>query len=230
MGIMRIRNGIRFATLAALPFMLAIAACSPEPTPTPTPTPAPTPTPTKEVLYDLEQAKAELAAARALWEARGSDDYIVDAELFEGGWGYTSLVFTVRNGILVEAMSLETDDYGGPVSIGGPGFTPYKTIEELFDSIEGELRGTPPWSFTGIYDPYYGYPISFGVSENAPDAAWGLSFSNYRPLASPTSSLQVGTAEHHASVMDLFAVGGAVATLSVGHAATLEEALEKGLP
>ena len=229
-GMMEIRKGRRlhFAPLVTLCVLLAVAAC----TDAATPTLAPTPTPTKEILYDLENARAELAAARALWEARGSSDYVVDVKEDAVGDGPgNSFRVTVRDGVLVEAIWLDGYRAGERVPRSWlDGYSDYArmSIDALFGRIASELRGTPPWSFTGKYDPYYGYPTRFIAGENAPDNVWGLSFSNYRPLtpqptATPSAASQAAP-ERRASVMDLFAAGDNAA-LSIGPAATAIYAL-----
>ena len=95
-----------------------LSACDGEPMPDPTATPTPdstsTTVPMPTLVPNLEEARAELAAARDLWESKGSDDYTIEYIAFL----YLSRVpmrLTVRNGVIESAKFLEGRDSGMPV-------------------------------------------------------------------------------------------------------------------
>ena len=177
--------------MVMLSFILILAGCdggeaaTPTPTPwpthTPTPTPWPTHTPTPEPVYDVEEARAELAAASSLWESRGSDDYTIEYEAFLY-LSYVPTRLTVRDGVITSAEYLTEFEYGEPVEPGA--IYGLRTIDGLFAEIARALSGFPAWNMSAEYDPYYGFPIDFGASyTNTPDDYFSGGFSNYQPLA-----------------------------------------------
>ncbi len=174
------------AGLATLSLLLVLVACSDstgkrsEPSAAYTPDPTPTPT------YDVEEARAELAAARDIWESKGSEDYTVEYFVQLGPWR-EPLQLTVRNGVIESATLLEGRDSGMPAP-------PYimsdvLTIDGLFDKIEATLsRITPAWNMGAEYDAEFGYPRHFGVtySITAADNYFAAGFCCYTPLAPPS--------------------------------------------
>ena len=209
--------------------------------------PAPTPTPAHEDL-------AELARARALWESKGSEDYTI--EVARAGIEYESFSVTVRDGELSSITSVGEVDgrpHGARVTSREVcGFRCTPTIEGLFEQIERRIGfSRPSWVVHATYDSNYGYPteVAWGnpggretpagsPTPTSSDNGITLKVTGYQPLSEPTTSnhqsltpaaSSLGTAERHASVMDLFSDGGAVTTLSVGPSATVEDVLEKGL-
>ena len=226
--------------------------------------PAPTPTPAHE-------AMAELAAARALWESKGSDDYRIDYTLLVNYSVADVLIrLTVRNEILESITSLDewlgvgqSVPFDDRYFAGTLWWVPFPlpmtlTIDGLFDIVEKALRGRQSeleskplphrriwetaWGVRVAYDPDWGYPREFTLTDNRYGEAtkwFGATLRNYEPLDPPstapatptpeTSAFPYGQLERHASVMDLFSDGGAVTALSIGPSATVEDVLEKGL-
>ena len=190
--------------MVALFLLLTPSACTDVVTPTPAPTVTPNPTP--EPVYDVEEARAKLAAARALWESKGSEDYTIEYTAFL--WlSYVPLRLTVRNGVVESAKFLEGRDSGMPI----PPRAMYavRTIDGLFDEIEDALSGRPAWNMGAEYDAELGYPREFGVSyTDTPDDYFGASICCYKPLdPSPpqaTSTLSLDMEGRHASVLDLW--------------------------
>ena len=143
---------------AALSLLMALAACSPSATPTPA---YPTATPTRTPIYDVDAAKAELAAARLLWESRGSDKYRIDFDALpgEGNWGAFRL--TVRNGVIESATTLRLDEgsYGSGARFGvrvSLDEVFVATVEEIFEAIERALSDDwngPAYELHAEYDP-----------------------------------------------------------------------------
>ena len=180
--------------------LLPLAACTDVATPTPVPTstvtPMPTPivtrasTPTPEPVYDVEEARAELAAAKALWEVKGSDHYTIEY----GGFPWLLRVpirLTVRNGVIESATFLEGRDAGMPVP--PVAMSSVLTIDGLFDEIERVL-GRPAWNMSAEYDAELGYPRDFEVSyTNTPDDYFAASICCYKPLAHPPPTMAPAT-------------------------------------
>ena len=244
MIMMRTRRGPcwRFMLLVALFLLPTLSGCADVTTPTPTVTPTPTPEP----VYDVERARAKLAAARDLWESNGSDDYTIEYIAFL----YLSRVpmrLTVRNGVIESAKFLEGRDSG--MLVPPENMYPVRTIDGLFDKIEEALSDRPAWSMTAEYDAELGYPREFGVSYTfTPDDYFEASICCYNPLASGPSGVdpdapsqaaavcldseggRVACAPRDVSRFDLFSgrAGSGVAH-SNGPAATVEETLEMGL-
>ena len=231
------RSTTEIAGLATLLLLLTLSACTdvatPTPMPTPTPTVTPWRTPTPLPVYDVEEARAELAAAKALWESEGSDHYTIEYDVFPyPPWEPTQL--TVRNGVIESATFLEGRDSGMPVP---PDYmVGLLTIDGLFDKIKGVLSDRPAWNMSAEYDAELGYPREFGVSyTDTPDNYFAASICCYKPLAPPppptmvpaTSTLSLDMEGRRASVLGLFSGGDAMS--SVGPAATVEEVLEHGL-
>ena len=162
--------------LAMLSLLLTLAACTDVATSTPASTPTPAPT------YDVEEARADLDAARALWESVGSDDYAVEYIAFM----YLSFVpvrIVVRNGVIESATLLEGRASGTPVPPGG--MYSVLTIDSLFDTIESALS-QPAWSMNAKYDANLGYPREFDASyTDTPDDYFSASIRAYQPLAPP---------------------------------------------
>lgn len=199
---MRIRKADRLRLmLVTLPFLLTFAACdggelaTPMLTATPTgetvadaarrdvatPTPTVTPTPTPEPLYDIEEARAELAAARDIWESKGSEDYTIEYFAWLGTSG-VPLRLTVRNGVIESAEFLEGRDAGMPVP---PDYMiDVLTIDGLFDKIEATLSRIRP-HVSWEYDAEFGYPRNFEVtySITVADSYFEAGICCYTPLA-----------------------------------------------
>ncbi len=229
-----------FAGIAALSLLLVLVACGDnlgsdisgkgnEPAATSTPTPAVTPTP--EPVYDVEEARAELAAARALWRVGGSTDYelesLVSCLCPENN---RPLKITVRGAVIESVIDLES----GKATTRYVDTYTYKTVRGRFDQIGRALSGpSPAYHLRAEYHPTLGYPTSMGISyrHNVADDGFSLKRLVYKPLdPSPppaTSTLSLGMEGRRASVLELFSGGDAMS--SVGPAATVEEVLERGL-
>ncbi len=163
------RSAPPFAGIATLFLLLTLSACTDVATPTPIPTPTVTPvftpfTPTPEPIYDVEEARAELAAAKALWRVGGSTDYelgsLVWCECPESG---RPLKITVRGAVIESVIDLESgraltnEDYVDTYT--------YKTIRGRFDQIGRAL--SDPWLVYYLraeYHPDLGYPTSMGIN------------------------------------------------------------------
>ena len=182
----------RIVPFVALFLLLTLSACTDVATSTPmlTPTVTRASTPTPEPVYDVEVAKAEVAAARALWEFNGSDHYTIEY----GAFLYLSWVpirLTVRNGVIESATFLEGRDAGMPVPPNA--MWAVLTIDGLFDEIERVL-GRPAWNMSAEYDAELGYPRDFGVSyTNTPDDYFAASICCYKPLAHPPPTMPPAT-------------------------------------
>ena len=124
------------------------------------PTPTAIPTPTREPVYDVEQAKVELAAARALWESNGSDDYTIEYHTRLLG-RFAPVRVTVREGVIESATFLEGRDAGSPVS--PEDMHAVETIDGLFDRLEEALSDPPAFNMGAEYDAEFGYPTIAGV-------------------------------------------------------------------
>ena len=231
------RSTTEIAGLATLLLLLVLVACGDnsgkgdEPTATSTPTPAVTPTP--EPVYDVEEARAELATARKRWESNGSADYDLESlVLCLCPESNRPLKITVRGGTIESVIDLEsgmalTNEYYVET------YT-YKTVRGRFDQIARALSGpSPAYSLRVEYHPDLGYPTSMGIMDrhDVIDDGFSLERLIYKPLdpAPPaaTSTLSLDTEGRHASVFDLFSGGDAMSSL--GPAATVEEVIEKGL-
>ena len=175
---------------------------APDATPVPTPTPLP----------DRDEALAELAAAKSLWAANGSDHYTiehaitmrnpyVDYRMAE----IVDLVFlsTIRDGMLESAIWVSgLGARGGePVELRpSTYFGDLMMVDDLFARIEfyldEALRDTlQPWKRRVLiatlpeYDAQLGYPKVFGFEDADPSrgtlgSGWVFkgSLRNYKPL------------------------------------------------
>lgn len=176
------------AYLLGVVVILTLSGCLQE---EPTPTPAlPTRTPTPEPQYDVEKALVELAAARSLWESKGSDDYTVNYQAFLY-LAYVPTRLTVKDGVIVSAEYLTSLEYGEPLEPRA--MMQLRTIDGLFDEIEDALSGHPAWEMSAQYNPDYGYPTDFGVSySNITDDYFSGGFSMYQPFVPATSPAPSG--------------------------------------
>lgn len=136
-------------------------------TPTPGPTPTPTPTPTPEPSQNVdEQGLADLAEARARWEAAGISEYsysiVESCECDAETVGPRRVV--VNDGVVTA-----TTWFGSPSKYEGV------TVEVLFDQIEAGLqRGEVTNRVT--YDETTGAPIDVILDEEAVAADGGRAF------------------------------------------------------
>ncbi len=218
-----------FAGIAALFLLLALSACTDVATPTPIPTPTATPavTPTPQPVYDVEAARAELAAARALWRVGGSTDYELESLASclcpEND---RPLKITVKGAVIESVVDLESgkaltkEEYVDTYT--------YKTIRGRFDQIGRALSDPRPAYYLSVeYHPDLGYPTSMGISfqYGVADGGFGLERLVYKPLdPSPppaTSTLSLDMEGRRAGVLDLSSGGDAM--FSIGPAATVEE-------
>ena len=179
--------GGRQLRLSMLAVALVLAAASMWACEEAQPTPTVTPTPTPEPVYDLEEARAELAAARDLWESKALDDYTIEYIAFLH-LSHVPMRLTVRNGVIESAKFLEGRDSGMPVP--PEDMYPVRTIDGLFDKIEEALSDRPAWNMSAEYDAELGYPREFGVSyTNTPDDYFAASICCYNPLAPEPSGV-----------------------------------------
>ena len=177
--------------------------------------PAPTPTP-------AYKAMAELAAAEALWRARGSDDYTIEYTVFVRPRGDMPLRLTVRNEVLESITSLSKSYYSQPVTLDdwyitealrwAPSPLPMAlTIDGLFDMVETALRERQSelesyssrwwnthWGVRVAYDPDWGYPREFTVTgyRGGETTEWfDATLRNYEPLDPPSTAPATPTPE-----------------------------------
>ncbi len=207
------RSAPLFAGIAALSLLLVLVACSDnlggdnlgkdyEPTATSTLAHTPTPTPgydveqaraelaavmavmlpTPEPIYDVEEARAELAAAKALWRVGGSTDYELESLVVcECPESTKPLKITVRNGAIESVIDLES----GKATTRYVDTYTYKTIEGRFDEIERALRDPwPAYHLGAEYHPDLGYPtyLSINYRHNVIDDGFELERLIYKPL------------------------------------------------
>ena len=218
------------APAATTPTVIATTSTLRATQPAVTPTPV---TPTPEPVYDVEEARAELAAARKRWKSNGSADYDLESlVLCLCPERNRPLKITVRNGAIESVMDLES---GRALTVGEyvDAYT-YHTISDRFDQIERALSDPRPAHYLKAeYHSSLGYPTYIGVSYvyNVADYGFRLQRLIYEPLdPSPlpaTSTLTLDTEGRRASVLGLFSGGDAMSSL--GPAATVEEVIEKGL-
>ena len=170
------------ASLATLPLVLTLAACTDSATPTPTFGPIPTLGP----VYDVEAARAELAAARERWEASGSAGYSFQAEYRCHFCDFHDepLEVIVRNGAIRSVVHI---DSGARLNAGDHlgDINPFRTIDALFGLIESALRpGREAHRLSVRYYPI-GYPASISIYEarGAADAgSFGVRLKQYEPI------------------------------------------------
>jgi hypothetical protein len=124
----------------------------------------------------------QLAEARALWKARGSDSYTIELNrscfcVLAG----RRMTVTVKGGAVVGADYLEPS---GPVDQALLTYVP--TVSDLFDLIQDALDKKAA-SFLASYDPIYGFPtrIEVDYSANIRDDEMAISASGYAPLRQP---------------------------------------------
>jgi hypothetical protein len=103
-----------------------------------------------------------LSAARARWQAKGSDSYTytVNRSCFCVLGGRTVTV-TVSNGSVVTAEYQESG-----AAVDQALLTYVVTVPDLFDLIEDALAGAPAF-FAATYDPVYGYPTRIEIDNSA---------------------------------------------------------------
>lgn len=124
--------------------------------------------------------QAELERARALWEARGAEDYRYEFRTLCFCLNLHGLV-EVRDGAVVAVTDLET---GEPVT--GDPFDRYPTVEELFDTL-AQWIAREPFRMEVTYDPELGYPrsASFDFEETVIDEEQAFEASGLVSIAEP---------------------------------------------
>ena len=138
-----------------------------QPIETPTPGPTPTPTPTPEPSDNVDEVGlAELADARARWEAVGISEY---AYSIVESCECDAETVGPRRVVVSEGVVTATTWFGSPSKYDGV------TIEALFDQIEAGLqRGDVTNRVT--YDEDTGAPIDVILDEEAVAADGGRAF------------------------------------------------------
>lgn len=113
-----------------------------------------------------------LAAARARWSALGAQaySYEINRSCF-CVFGGRRMRVTVENGAVTGAEYLDSGN-----AVEAALLTYVSTIPDLFDLIEGALKGSTAYFFAS-YDPVYGYPtrIEIDYSANAIDDELAIS-------------------------------------------------------
>lgn len=162
--------------------LVACIACS-EP-PAPTATAVPTPAPTAAPGFNVGRAKAELAAARNLWAAKGASSYQI---VFK-----SRAIPSIRL-YVVDGVVEQTEYTIGGQPVEGDKMAHVLTVDGVFGKIEASVLGRPVWRMSASYDPNYGFPEAFSYSRNYPDREieiiddhFFIQLSEYQP-ASPAS-------------------------------------------
>jgi hypothetical protein len=122
----------------------------------------------------------DLVAARARWNANGVTSYVVEARALcfciQGG---ERIAVTVKNGVVTSATVIRT---GQPVA---PNLmSHYRTIEQLFDTIENAIQGDA-YRIDATYHPHYGYPSHFFIDydDATADEEFGYELASFNPQA-----------------------------------------------
>lgn len=136
---------------------------TPTPGPTPTPTPPPTPEPNENV---DEQGLADLADARARWEAAGIDEY--SYSIVESCECDPETVGP-RRVVVSDGAVTATTWFGSPSKYDGV------TVDVLFDQIEAGLQRGDVINRVS-YDETTGAPIDVILDEEAVAADGGRAF------------------------------------------------------
>ena len=173
-------------------------------------------------LYDVEQAREELAAARARWESEGSDDYAIRYRLWcdECPENDRLPFIKVRNGAIESVIDRATQVINrakGGLLTGGDALTEddflygYKTIDDWFELIEDALGSRPAYMLSVEYSSIEGYPrfLTVRYEYGAADDDFSLNSSGYTPLdpSLPTTTPEASSTNNprDVSAIDLFA-------------------------
>ncbi|HEX5869909.1 MAG TPA: DUF6174 domain-containing protein [Longimicrobium sp.] len=98
----------------------------------------------------------ELAAARGLWNAHGSDDYRMTVRL-TGAWWNGAAVIWVRNGVPVAVQSV-----AGGSEVPREVWRSYDTVDELFALVERAVQENAHF-LAAEYHSSYGLPVDVFV-------------------------------------------------------------------
>ena len=177
-------------TPTAAPTVAPTATPAPTVTPGPTATPKPTRTPTPGPRYDVELAKAELAAARARWNnlAPDKENYYLESLIYCECWESSRpLRISVRNGVIESVVDLES---GEALTEEEEGYLwlSYMTINGWFNEIENSVGASWVHRLKVVYDYSLGYPKYVGVAgaDNIADGGFSLERLVYEPLEDST--------------------------------------------
>lgn len=126
-----------------------------------------------------EENGAEVAEARARWEALALDTYrIVQARTCYCP-GPPAVRLVVQDGWVTAAYGIESGDTPGVEQPGA-----YLTIEQVFDRLE-EYERRDLARFQVVFHPEYGYPTDINIDPNAgmADDEFVMRLSDLEPLA-----------------------------------------------
>ncbi|HEX6373671.1 MAG TPA: DUF6174 domain-containing protein [Longimicrobium sp.] len=100
--------------------------------------------------------RMELAAARGLWSAHGTDDYRMTVRL-TGAWWNGAAVIRVRNGVPVSVQSV-----AGGSEVPREVWRGYDTVDELFALVERAVQENAHF-MEAEYHSSYGLPVDVFV-------------------------------------------------------------------
>lgn len=117
----------------------------------------------------IERANMQLDAARALWDARGTDDYEMTVRL-TGAWFGGAAVIRVRDGVPVSVQPTGPGDGTSPEV-----FASYDTVEELFAIVERAVEQNA-YRLDAEYHARLGLPVDVYVDmeQNVVDEEHGF--------------------------------------------------------
>lgn len=120
----------------------------------------------------LEGEPMEVAAARALWNAQGVDDYRMTVRL-TGPWANGAAVILVHNGVPVVVHQIGQYHGTTPAS-----FSEYDTVEELFAQLERDADRV-----IAEFHPRLGLPVDgfIDVHADAIDDESGFIVESFEP-------------------------------------------------
>lgn len=108
--------------------------------------------------FDASGARAELRAARAVWQREGAADYAytVGRACYCGHEVAGPVRVEVRGGRTVSVQPL------GGMSVRQGAFDGLDTVEELFAAVEDAIEADP-YRLAASYDPGRGHPLTLAV-------------------------------------------------------------------
>jgi hypothetical protein len=117
----------------------------------------------------IRGARMDLVRARALWDARGSDDYRMTVRL-TGAWIGGAAVIQVRDGVPVSVQPVGSND-----PLPAEMFRDHDTIEELFGIVQRAVD-EDAFRIDAEYHTRFGVPVDVFIDlmENAVDEEHGF--------------------------------------------------------
>jgi hypothetical protein len=117
----------------------------------------------------IRGARMDLMRARALWDARGSDDYRMTVRL-TGAWVGGAAVIQVRDGVPVSVEPVEPSN-----GLTAHAFQQHDTVEELFAVLERAVE-QDAFRIDAEYHTRFGLPVDVYIDqmEDAVDEEHGF--------------------------------------------------------